>query len=149
MGTFRIRVRQSHSLNLRGSVLLVSRLVDCIALQRKIICINTFVAYFTEAQETAFGVVNRPWFEARLKAHFVTAEPIDDAAWYALRNAIFAYGYRFAHPDQLSYGKSKDTSWLWFENALSVHSQLIFNRTSLVAVQALIVMVQGWAKDNI
>lgn len=103
---------------------------------------DTSLAYFAEAQEVAFGVINRSWFEARLRAHYKDTNPVEDAAWYALRNVVFAYGHRFVFPDQTSFGKFEDTSWSWFENALSVHTELIFTRTSLIGVQALTIMVR-------
>lgn len=102
--------------------------------------------YFDECTETAFGVIQRPNFEARLRSQFkqgqlATAD--QDPAWYALRNIVYAGGCR-----QLS-GKSafngfrfdEGLAWKFFSNAFSVYQELLYCRTNLLAVQALVAMV--------
>ena len=52
-------------------------------------------AFFTSGYEATFGIVERPWFEARLHAHLNEHRSDDDASWYALRNVIYALGCRY------------------------------------------------------
>lgn len=99
-----------------------------------------FEAYFEEAPEVAFGVVERSRFEARLRAHFDGTMP-DDKAWYALRNVLWATGCRALLAKTVGYLKASQASWAFFENALSVHTEILFLRTSMMAVQAIILMV--------
>ena len=91
--------------------------------------------------EEAFGVVERPWFEFRLRAHF-HGTMSDDKAFYALRNVIWAYGCRIMLSKTASFHEASQASWALFENALSVHTEILFVRASMVAVQALILMVR-------
>jgi hypothetical protein len=92
------------------------------------------------------GIVCRTSFEARLRIHYQqgfmpSAE--SDPAWYALRNAIFATGCRSSLAKEPSGGfrVAHRRSWKYFQNALSVYTELHFARTGLMAVQALTVMV--------
>lgn len=100
-------------------------------------------AYFAEAPEAAFGVVNRLRFEAMLRKHFqgslLSVE--NDRAWYALRNVIFAYGCRISLSKTASFSKANDESEGWFFNALAVHTDLLYFHTSIMGVQALTIMV--------
>lgn len=102
--------------------------------------------YFEEDLDSFCGVISQATFEAQLRAHFrrrrSTADE-EDFEWYALRNAVYASGCRALGVTQ---GHSPQTemcskSWRYFENALSVHTDLLYSRTSLMAVQALILMV--------
>lgn len=97
-------------------------------------------AYFDEAPEGPFGVVERSWFEARLQAHFAGTQP-DDKAWFALRNVLWATGSRIVLSKTASFSQVRSISKSLFENALSVSAELMFFRDSLEAVQALILMV--------
>jgi hypothetical protein len=90
--------------------------------------------------------VERPWFEARLRAHFSNgaahaAQP-DDKAWYALRNVLWAWGSRIVLSKTSGFRDVSKVSWALFENALSVHTETLFLRASSMAVQALILMVR-------
>jgi len=98
-------------------------------------------AYFEGAHEVAFGVVHRAWFEARLRTHFEVGSNDDDASWFALRNVIYAAGYRLELSRTKTFREACQASWGWFENALSAHTEILHYRTSLVGVQALILMV--------
>jgi hypothetical protein len=101
-----------------------------------------FPAYFEEAPHAAFGIVHRHWFEARLKAHMEGSGDDDsDSSWYAIRNIIYASGCRIELSKQKSFREANQIAWGWFENALSVHSEILYFRTSLLAVQALTLMV--------
>ena len=42
---------------------------------------------------------------------------------------------------EVSFFVARQMSWPWFENALSTFPDLVFMRSSLVGVQALVVMV--------
>jgi hypothetical protein len=92
------------------------------------------------------GIVCRTSFEARLRIHYQQGSmPLaeSDPAWYALRNAIFATGCRSNLAKEPSSGflVAHRLSWKYFQNALSVYTELQFARTGLMAVQALAVMV--------
>ncbi|KAH0829252.1 putative fungal specific transcription protein [Fonsecaea pedrosoi] len=100
-------------------------------------------AYFDHAFESAFDIVDRASFEARLTAQILGSASGDDPAWYALRNVVYAFGcrastYRETVPE--SWAEAQRKSWQYFENALSVHTELVYFRSNLSAVQALLAM---------
>lgn len=91
--------------------------------------------------------MHRPTFEAHLRSHFehrASAEE-DDPSWYALRNTIYASGCRLflAKDHSTSFLDAQVQAWQYFENALSVITELEFSPTGLSAVQALTVMVSA------
>ncbi|KAJ0420293.1 hypothetical protein BJY00DRAFT_313232 [Aspergillus carlsbadensis] len=99
-------------------------------------------AYFDASLETIFGVVNRKRFDARLQATLDGTEP-DTFAWYALRNTVYAGGCsvvlsRESGPE--AFARAQAQSWAYFENALSVHTDLVYVRSDLLAIQALMAM---------
>jgi hypothetical protein len=98
-------------------------------------------AYFEEAPEAAFGVVERPWFESRLRAHFSGAKA-DDKYWYAFRNVLWASGCRILLSRTTTFSDACQTSWALFENALSAHTEILYLRSSMLGVQTLILMVR-------
>ncbi|KAJ5934040.1 hypothetical protein N7466_003587 [Penicillium verhagenii] len=52
-------------------------------------------AYFERSQDRVFGVVLRSDFETRLRVHLQSgSKPHEDAAWYALRNAVYPFMLR-------------------------------------------------------
>jgi hypothetical protein len=110
------------------------------------------VAYFETSYDAVFGVVYRPAFEARLRAQFEqgSAYEDEDASWYALRNTVYASGCRsvLAKDSSISFVEAQALAWSYFENALSVHTDILFNPTGLSAVQALTLMV-GHLVDSI
>lgn len=99
------------------------------------------LAFFEEAPEQAFSIVDCDRFEPRLRAHLNGAKT-DDKAWYALRNIVLACGCRIALSKTASFSEASRSSWLYFENALSVYTDLVFLRGSFMIVQALILMVR-------
>lgn len=104
-------------------------------------------AYFTDTVEGLHALIHRPQFEARLKAHFnqpVPPPPGQDPAWYALRNVIYAFGWRSLsrHTRTSGFRYDDGEGWKYFSNALSVQSQLVYCRTGLMGVQALVTMVR-------
>ncbi|KAL5314332.1 hypothetical protein ACEPPN_018758 [Leptodophora sp. 'Broadleaf-Isolate-01'] len=104
--------------------------------------------YFEECPEASFDVVSRSTFEARLQSHFEHSDnPAydDSASWYAMRNIVYASGCRAelgkATASYCSTFQSAQVGgFRYFENALSRHTELIFCRTGLMAVQALVAM---------
>lgn len=101
-----------------------------------------YVAYFHDAQESCFGMIDQQSFEDRLRAQSTGAITDDDPAWYALRNAVFATGARIALSKRSSFQLASEVSWGLFSNAFSVHSELVYFRRTLMAIQALTVMVR-------
>ncbi|KAI1616602.1 fungal-specific transcription factor domain-containing protein [Exophiala viscosa] len=97
-------------------------------------------AFFEEALESALGIVHRPWFEMQLKSHFNGTISDADPAWYALRNVVYAFGCRIELSKCSSFKEATQSAWDWFENALSVHTEVLYFRTSIVGVQALTLM---------
>ena len=89
-------------------------------------------------------MVYRPEFEARLHAHFQNGAPssTDDVAWYALRNTVYAAGCRqiLLKDDITSYADAQAEASRYFENALSVHTDLIYGPSGLEAIRALVAM---------
>ncbi|OAG42910.1 hypothetical protein AYO21_02861 [Fonsecaea monophora] len=102
-------------------------------------------AYFEESVEGSIGLVYRPQFENLLRAHFQqehTPTVDQDPAWYALRYIIYAAGWRVQSwkKSYADYHYARGPGWGYFQNALSVHSKLLYCRTSLMAIQALAAM---------
>ncbi|OAL50323.1 hypothetical protein IQ07DRAFT_587004 [Pyrenochaeta sp. DS3sAY3a] len=100
-------------------------------------------AYFHQSVEAAFALVDEAQFKARLEQHFAGNSKCDEAEWYALRNAVYASGCK-VHMVQSSptnsFESSQNCSWRYFENAMSVHTELIYMRSGLMAIQALMTM---------
>ncbi len=101
-------------------------------------------AYFEEAPDAALGIVRRSCFEARLRSFWASSEDEDDPCWYALRNVVFASGCRLVRSGEKGYTEAHRESWSYFENALSVHAELLYFRSSVMGVQALTLMVILW-----
>ena len=89
-------------------------------------------------------MINRQTFSSRLQAYFDNGCKEDDIEWYALRNAIYASGCKI-HLSKLdqpqSFEQAQCEAWKYFENALSVHTELIYMRSGFMAIQALVTMV--------
>lgn len=73
--------------------------------------------------------------------HWSTVDAHDDPSWYALRNVVYASGCRIKASKTESYLEACEASWGYFENALSVYADLLFLESSMVAMQALVLMV--------
>ncbi|KAF2491273.1 hypothetical protein BU16DRAFT_564980 [Lophium mytilinum] len=103
-------------------------------------------AYFEHTVEADIGSINRRTFEARLQVYMDRSEmsdPDEDPAWYALRNIVYAFGCRFLLCQKISrdaWAEAQNESWRFFENALLVHTELVYFPSSSSAVQALLVM---------
>ncbi|KAL4940597.1 fungal-specific transcription factor domain-containing protein [Aspergillus oleicola] len=99
-------------------------------------------AYFNHRLECIFGLINRTKFEARLLATFDGSQT-DDFAWYALRNTVYAGGCKVMmtqDPAPDAFLGAQAQSWAYFENALSAHTDLVYVRSDLMAIQALMAM---------
>ncbi|KAH7013830.1 fungal-specific transcription factor domain-containing protein [Ilyonectria destructans] len=101
-------------------------------------------AYFDNCLDAVFEITDRREFENRLSAHF-KGDPnsTSNKSWYALRNIIYASGCRFSLSEASSrtaFTESRTQSWKYFENALSVHTDLLYVNTDLTSIQALLLM---------
>ena len=90
--------------------------------------------------------MSRHHFEARLRRHYAQNNMIDDdPAWYALRHTVYASGYRLkmsSMPYSNTSEEIQGKAWRYFEKAMSVHNELLYCSTGLMAVQALTAMVR-------
>jgi hypothetical protein len=107
-------------------------------------------AYFEiPTSETIFAVVSRASFESRLRAYFkntLISARDDDVAWYALRNAIYASGCRshlLVGASNAKFRVGIGHGWQFFQNAMAVLTELVYEATSLMTLQALIIMVRS------
>jgi len=100
-------------------------------------------AYFEEAYVATFGVVHRPWFGSRFRAHEENPRNDDEPSWYALRNIIYALGCRIEMSKRTTFTNAAQMSWPYFENALSMHTDILYMPASVVGVQALVLMVRS------
>ena len=105
-------------------------------------------AYFDQSYHASFGIVNRSAFEDHLVQHF-NGELPDDPSWYALRSVVYASGCleTMSKDPSVSFREAHKHAWELFENAMSVHTELLITPTGLTAVQALTVMVCGPCKS--
>ena len=69
----------------------------------------------------------------------------EDPSWFALRNAVYAAGYRYvlSRDTSVSFVTAQAQAWQYFKNALSVFTELLFGHSGVTAVQALAVMVRS------
>jgi hypothetical protein len=109
--------------------------------------LRSATAYFDESLERVFGGVDRHAFESRLMAQFETEDfrAAGDCAWYALKNTIYASGCRVKaakSPSPPASKQARQRAYSYFENALSVHTELTYARNGIAAVQALLIMVR-------
>ena len=91
------------------------------------------------------NIVERESFEARLRTHLTAPESISsDVGWYSVRNMVYAFGARvlaYNDSEPNSWSQAQDRGWAYFQNAFSVHSDLVFCWSSVTAIQALFIMV--------
>lgn len=101
------------------------------------------IASFRE-YDCVFNVANRPSFESHLHSFFQDSQnAVDDPPWYALRNIVYANGKRniLRSTTEMSFKEIHIEAWPYFENALSVHTDLLYSSNSIFAVHALLAMV--------
>lgn len=101
-------------------------------------------AFFECSLDVVFGILHRPSFDAKLRESFETGTlGPEDAAWYALRHTVYATGCRIAlsvDESSASFSEASTQAWRYYENALAVHTDLLYGKTGLMSVQALILM---------
>ncbi|KAJ5746512.1 hypothetical protein N7520_011694 [Penicillium odoratum] len=98
-------------------------------------------AYFRYSYDAIFGIVFRPAFEERLRQHLESNLP-DDPSWLAMRSTIYASGCMalLSKDPSVAFEDVHRTAWRYFENAISVHTELLIAPTGLAGVQALALM---------
>ena len=107
-------------------------------------------AYFEQSYDMVFGIIHRPTFESRLRKHFrrldLGQQEEGDAAWFALRNIVYAAGCRcvLAEDSSFTFVEAQTQAFRLFQNALSVFTELTFAYTGLTGVRALTIMVSAW-----
>lgn len=87
--------------------------------------------------------MQRSWFESQLRAYLSGSNTDQEPAWYALRNVVYATGSRILVSKTGTFREACEVSWGWFENALSVHTEILYLKTSILGIQALALMVGG------
>lgn len=107
----------------------------------------TFLAHFEDAHYAVFDVVNRAEFETRLQ--FQQSQELsfeEDPSWYALRNTVYASGciILMSRDPTVTFAEAQECAWRYFENALSVHTDLLYTPTGILAVEALTLMVRSY-----
>ncbi|KAJ6097013.1 hypothetical protein N7486_007759 [Penicillium sp. IBT 16267x] len=101
-------------------------------------------------------VLSRSEFDQFL-VKFRASPPTLSCSWYTLYNVVLASGCRAIKmaadgESPVSFRESQAESLEYFRNALSVHAQILYEKTDLAAVQALTIMtlyVQGIACPQI
>lgn len=99
-------------------------------------------AYFDESFEATFYTIDRRSFESRSRTHEKDSTAgRDDPVWYALRNIVYAYGSRSVLCKRGSWAAAQQHSWRYFENALSVETDLLHSPSDLSTIRVLLAMV--------
>ncbi|KIW32550.1 uncharacterized protein PV07_04081 [Cladophialophora immunda] len=113
-------------------------------------------AFFENCWEARLGLIHRPDFEAQLQAHFLDdSSSRNDYAEIALRNVVFAAGYRsiMAKTAKIPFHIARKAAWEgYFQNALSVLTGLLLSPSRLMVVQGLALMacyVEGLGSPDI
>jgi hypothetical protein len=101
----------------------------------------SIAAYFDESVEATYQTNDRSDFEARLVRHYTGSAHKDDPGWYALRNVVLASGRRITTFKSFSWTEAQTKAKGWFDNALSVETELLHGTPGLIAIQALLIMV--------
>ncbi|KEF61156.1 uncharacterized protein A1O9_02721 [Exophiala aquamarina CBS 119918] len=99
-------------------------------------------AFYENCWEADLGILDRTDLEVHLQAHFNNRSSQKDPAWFALRNIVFAAGYRslLATDPAVSFAAAQVKAGYYFNNALSMFTRLILPPSSLMAVRALTLM---------
>lgn len=95
--------------------------------------------------DSFFSVVHRTEFERRLRDHLHGEQDSpEDNAWYAIRNTVYATGCRIflLTEHNWDFGEAQKVASTYFQNALTVHVQLLFAPPTLQSIQALLAMVR-------
>ncbi|KIX06975.1 uncharacterized protein Z518_04951 [Rhinocladiella mackenziei CBS 650.93] len=99
-------------------------------------------AFYQNCWEADLGIIDRTDLEAQLKAHYRNQMPRNDPTWFALRNIVFAGGYRslLARDPTISFAAAQAKAGHYFHNALSVFTRLLLPPARLMAIRALTLM---------
>ncbi|RVX72408.1 hypothetical protein B0A52_03596 [Exophiala mesophila] len=99
-------------------------------------------AFFEETWEAKLAIVHRDDFEALLREYFRGPAQKGHLAWFALRNTVFACGYRsiLVKDPGVSFSEAQVKAGRLFNYALSVLTQILLPPSSLLAIQALTLM---------
>ncbi|KAK5047210.1 hypothetical protein LTR84_006732 [Exophiala bonariae] len=99
-------------------------------------------AFYENCWEADLGILDRTDLQAHLQAHFDNRGSPKDPAWFALRNIVFAAGYRslLATTPAVSFADAQAKAGFYFNNALSMFTRLILPPSTLIAVRALTLM---------
>ncbi|KAK5731725.1 hypothetical protein LTS12_027226 [Elasticomyces elasticus] len=99
-------------------------------------------AFYDDSWEANLGVIDREDFEMHLHAYHGNQKIENESAWFALRNTVFACGYRslLAKDPSISFATSQAEAGRYFRNALSVLADILVPPSSLIAVRALTLM---------
>jgi len=110
-----------------------------------LIYIYMVVAFYENCWEADLGILDRNDLEVYLQAHFDNRGSMKDPAWFALRNIVFAAGYRslLASDPAVSFAAAQVKAGSYFNNALSMLTRLILPPSRLMAVRALTLMVRN------
>ncbi len=109
------------------------------------ILLLSLIAFYQNCWEADIGIIDRTDFDTLMQAHDRNQALKNDPAWFALRNVIFASGYRslLAKDSTVSFASAHAKAGSYFENALSVLSKLLLTPASVMAVRALALMVRS------
>jgi hypothetical protein len=99
------------------------------------------LAYFEEYIGGTYYTVDRQSFEARLQKQHCCSSRDDDPTWYALRNVVYAAGCRLVTFKSHPWMEAQRRAQGYFENALSVETDLLHGTPKIMSVQALLAMV--------
>jgi hypothetical protein len=100
--------------------------------------------FYQNCWESSMGILDRAGLEAHLQILFQGDDATDDPAWYALRNVVFAGACRslLLKSNVVSYETAQSRANRYFENALSVLTDILLSPSSLTAIRALVLMVR-------
>lgn len=68
----------------------------------------------------------------------------EDAAWFSLRQTVYASGCRIylSKNTSMSFTEIQNEAWSYFQSAMSALVELLFTPTCLLALRALVAMVK-------
>ncbi|RDW67544.1 hypothetical protein BP6252_08940 [Coleophoma cylindrospora] len=107
---------------------------------------SQYVQSYFESFNTWLPLYDREIFNRYYEAQYTDGSPPEGAGWYATLNVVISLGGLIAQVPQLRRGKASNTKlnglsqkqlWGLFHNACSCFADLLFQDSSLMAVQAL------------
>ncbi|KAF2481569.1 hypothetical protein BDY17DRAFT_326250 [Neohortaea acidophila] len=99
-------------------------------------------AFYEHSWEANLGFIDRKDLETHLKAYYRSPDQQIEYAWFALRNTVFACGYRglLAKDPSVSFATAQAQAGRFFKAALSVLTNILIQPSNLVGVRALALM---------